>query len=84
MKVVREILDALASPGGNLVILCVAVLASGIAAVAVANRPDNVRNTEVDNFMLSVFSGFTGALLQALTSRPWRTGEASGKELERH
>lgn len=75
MKLIREILDALASPGGNLVILCVAVLLSGTAAVLVGHR-----NDEVDNFLLSVFSSFTGALLQALTTRPWRQGEASGKE----
>lgn len=75
MRLLREILDALSSPGGNLVILCLAVVLSGTAAVHEAGR-----NDEVDNFLLSVFSGFTGALLQALTSRPWRPGEAAGRE----
>lgn len=66
----REFLDALASPGGNLLILCAAVTTTGIAAVIVGVGN---RNTEVDNFLLSVFSGFTGALLQALTTKQDKT-----------
>lgn len=58
----REFLDAIASPGGNLMILVVCVFASGIGAVWVGHRDD-----QVDTAMLSVFSGFTGALLQATT-----------------
>lgn len=80
MKWFREFLELVATPGGNLIILCSAVIISGVAAVLVANRAENVRNTEVDNFMLSVFSGFSGALLQALSSRPMRPGEAIDRE----
>lgn len=64
MRLFKEFLELLATPGGNLLILCVAVVCSGVAAVAVSNRSD-----QLDNFMLSIFSGFSGALLQALTSK---------------
>lgn len=58
----REFLDDIASPGGNLMILVICVFASGAASVWVGHRDD-----QVDTALLSVFSGFTGALLQATT-----------------
>lgn len=56
-------LDALASPGGNLLVLCFFVILSGVTM----NRLHY--SDQIDTVMLSVFSGFSGALLQALTGR---------------
>ena len=60
---IRDFLDAVASPGGNLLILVFCVFVSGLAAIVIQDKSD-----QVDTVFLSVFSGFTGALLQALTT----------------
>ena len=67
MKYFREFLDNIASPGGNLLILCFFVLATGWA-MAQLRHGNEASNERVDTVMISVFSGFTGALLQALTA----------------
>ena len=67
MKFFREFLDNIASPGGNLLILCFFVLVSGWAMAGLRNSAGS-SSERVDTVMISVFSGFTGALLQALTA----------------
>jgi hypothetical protein len=57
----KSFLDSIASPGGNILILCFFVVASGFAM----NRLHY--SDQIDTAMLSAFSGFCGALLAQLT-----------------
>lgn len=63
MKSLLAFFDAVASPGGNLVLLAIFVVLSGVAMNKVHY------SDQIDTVMISVFSAFSGALLQALTGR---------------
>lgn len=72
----QSFLDSLATRGGNLLILCFFVFISGFAM----NRIH--KSDEIDTVMVSVFSGFCGALLQALSHPTWRRVRRKGAEPE--
>lgn len=61
----RKFLEALATPGGNLFILCVfdALLLFLMAEPGLFKYSD-----DVDKVIQTMFAGFSGATLQALTS----------------
>jgi hypothetical protein len=56
-----KFLNGLASPGGNILILCFFVILSGTALNKIHY------SDQIDTAMLTAFSGFCGALLAQLT-----------------
>jgi hypothetical protein len=62
----QQFLDSLASKGGNLFVLCVFVGSLLALVLHVLHHSDDNQATTV---LLSTFSGFSGALLAALTGQ---------------
>lgn len=61
----QKILDALASKGGNLFILCVFV--GGLLFLVIWVTSRDAGDSQATTVILSTFSAFSGALLAALT-----------------
>lgn len=62
----QTFLNSLSTPGGNLLLLCIFVASLLTLVIHVLHHGDN---GQVATVILSTFSGFSGALLQALRGR---------------
>lgn len=75
----RKFVDALASPGGNLLILIFFVL----TLLVLMGEPWWHYSDDADKTIAQAFAGFNGALLAALVGRP-RTNTPEPGKVEEH
>jgi hypothetical protein len=62
----QSFLNSIATPGGNLLVLCIFVVALLVVMIFEIHHSDE---GQVQTVVVATFSGFSGALLQALRGR---------------